>query len=80
MVTMSTQSVTPTEQILELAREYFGGGMGLRESRTSPFCVDFEGEGNSHITVSVRPEDTRNVVEIDCHKWEEHVRQFLSRL
>jgi hypothetical protein len=65
------------DEALALARQFFGGELGLREAESGESAATFEGGG-----VAVRATVGKNgtTVEVVAREWDHQAREFLARL
>lgn len=73
-----TETTLTTEEVLELAEEYFGeGGLGLELASRDDCCVSLAG-GGGHVTITVI-EKEKTEVDLETQEWDYHVKQFMTK-
>jgi hypothetical protein len=74
-----TESDHSPEELLQRAREYFGGtGLGLTLAAQGPETLEFAG-GGGNVTVSVH-HNGRAQVQIASRRWNYHAEQFARQV
>lgn len=67
------------EEVLDLAREFFGGEWGLQECESADSSASFEGGGGG-VGISATPAADGTEVELLAREWDHQAQEFLRRL
>lgn len=79
MINLETTTRLGPEDALALARDYFGGTLGLTETRLDGLRRGFEGGGGG-VQVSARPGEGVTIVEILSREWDTQATEFAALL
>lgn len=81
MIRLAVDTKLGTEQVMERARGYFGGGLGLVADEQADCCATFSG-GGGFVSVSFEegaPEGRTRVI-VEAREWEEDAKRFAGQL
>lgn len=80
MLSISKESKTRPEQIIQKAVEFFGpGGVGLEIMEQGDACAFFQG-GGGHVFVQVCPKGKGSEVDVATREWEYQAKEFLNKV
>jgi hypothetical protein len=67
------------KKVIDLARRYFGGDLGMTEARSDPSMAVFVGGGGG-TAVGAQQDDGTTTVEVLSREWDHQARQFMAKL
>ncbi|HOU14313.1 MAG TPA: hypothetical protein PKZ84_14495 [Anaerolineae bacterium] len=67
------------EEVIQKAKAYFGGQMGLTIVEEGACCISFEG-GGGFVEISVTQEDDKTDVDLTTREWMFDVQQFMKAI
>lgn len=81
MIRLAVDTKLSREQVMERARAYFGGRLGLAAEESSDCCTSFTG-GGGHVAVTFEegaPENRTRVI-IESREWDWDAKAFAGGL
>jgi hypothetical protein len=78
MLRIETQTRLAPEEVLKLAKKFFGG-YRIKIVEQSPDCESFEGIRDG-VGISIKKADKITIVELVSQQWETQVNNFIETL
>jgi hypothetical protein len=74
-----TETDLAPDEVINLARGFFGGEWGLKECGSETCAASFEGGGGG-VTVSATTDDGHTAVELLAREWDRQAQEFLRKV